>query len=251
MTACSDQTMRLHGLIDDELDAVNALACEAHVMTCEACHAEFLRLGRLRDAVRTPGVAHTAPASLRARIDQSLRDAAAQPARRRPGRAATWVASGGIGAIAASLAIVVLEPTFMDSRVENELVASHVRSLLANHLTDVQTSDKHVVKPWFNGRIDFSPPAPDLADQGFPLAGGRLDYVEGRVVPAIVYHRRLHTINVFVWPAAGHDLTATRTFRREGYSLAEWKHGDLEFWAVSDIDATELRQFQAAFVGRS
>jgi anti-sigma factor RsiW len=107
------------------------------------------------------------------------------------------------------------------------------------------------VKPWFNGRIDFAPPVPELADKGFPLAGGRLDYVEGRVVPAIVYHRRLHTINVFAWPAKGTVLPATRSSRRDGYSLIEWKRGGLEFWAVSDIDPTELGQFQAAFAERS
>jgi len=251
MTACPDQTMLLHGLIDGELDAANTLACEAHLKTCEACHAELLRLHRLREAITAPDLAWRAPASLRARIETSLRQAATAPVRRRPGRFTTWVATGGVGAIAASLAIVVLAPALADSRVENELVASHVRSLLASHLTDIETSNKHVVKPWFNGKIDFSPPVPELADEGFPLAGGRLDYVEGKVVPAIVYHRRLHTINVFVWPQKRTDLLRIRTRRRDGYSLIEWSRGDLEFWAVSDIDPTELGQFQQAFAARS
>ena len=142
-------------------------------------------------------------------------------------------------------------PSLNDSQMENQLIGSHVRSLLANHLTDVETSNKHVVKPWFNGKIDFAPPVPDLADQGFPLAGGRLDYVSGKVVPALVYHRRLHTINVFIWPIKSGAIVPTRTLRRDGYSLVEWKRGDLEFWAVSDIDAVELRQFQQDFAQRS
>ena len=251
MIACPDQTMLLHGLLDGELDAANALACEAHLKTCEACHAELLRQRTLREAIAAPGVAYRAPSSLRARIEASLEQAAAAPARRRPRTIAPWAASGAISAIAASLAIVVVAPTFGDSQVESQLVASHVRSLLANHLTDVETSNQHVVRPWFNGKIDFAPPVPELADKGFPLAGGRLDYVEGKVVPAIVYHRRLHTINVFVWPAKGTRLLPIRTGRRDGYSLIEWKRGGLEFWAVSDIDPTELAQFRAAFTERS
>ncbi len=251
MIACPDQTMLLHGLLDGELDAANALACEAHLKACEACHAELLRQQRLREAIAASGVAYRAPLSLRARIEASLEQAATAPARRRPRAIAPWAASGAISAIAASLAIVAVAPTFGDSRVESQVVASHVRSLLANHLTDVETSNQHVVRPWFNGRIDFAPPVPELADKGFPLAGGRLDYVEGKVVPAIVYHRRLHTINVFVWPAKGTGLMSNRSSRRDGYSLAEWKRGGLEFWAVSDIDPTELAQFRAAFTERS
>ena len=250
MTACPDRTMTLHGLVDGELDAANAVAAETHLKTCEACNAEYLRLQALREAIAAPGVAWRAPAALRARIDESLRQAAPPP-RRRARAIAPRATSGVLGAIAASLAIVVVAPTFSDSQVQKQLVASHVRSLLANHLTDIQTSNKHVVKPWFNGRIDFAPPVPELADQGFPLAGGRLDYVEGKVVAALVYRRRLHTINVFVWPKKRTSVLATRTDRRDGYSLVEWNRGDLEFWAVSDIDPTELRQFQQDFAARS
>ena len=249
MTACPDRTMLLHGLLDGELDAANALSCEEHLKNCDACHAEFLRQQRLRDAIAVTGVAYRASARLRARIEASLEQAIAAPPRRRP-RIAPWAAGGAISAIAASLAIVAVAPTFGDAQVESQLVASHVRSLLANHLTDVETSNQHVVRPWFNGKIDFSPPVPELADKGFPLVGGRLDYLEGKVVPAIVYHRRLHTLNVFVWPSKGIDLLSARTSRRDGYSLIEWKRGGLEFWAVSDIDPTELAQFQKAFAER-
>ena len=124
--------------------------------------------------------------------------------------------------------------------VEQELVSSHVRSLQPGHLTDVQTTNQHIVKPWFNGRIDFSPPVPELADQGFPLAGGRLDSIDGKTVAAIVYHRRLHTVNLFVWPAKD---AAERSFVKDGFAVKEWSRNGLRFAAVSDIPPAELQHF--------
>jgi anti-sigma factor RsiW len=249
MTVCPDRIMLLHGLLDDELDAANASECEAHLKTCPHCHAEFLRLQALREAITAPGVAHRAPDHLRARIEAALETAESNAAgvNRRRAIAPRWLATGAAGALAASLALAVALPRFSDADVQNQVVASHVRSLLVGHLTDVATSNQHVVKPWFNGKVDFAPPAPELAGQGFPLVGGRLDYIQDRVVPAIVYHRRLHTVNLFVWPADRTSLVAGRSARRDGYSLVEWTQGGLRFWAVSDIDLNELQQFRAAF----
>jgi anti-sigma factor RsiW len=115
-------------------------------------------------------------------------------------------------------------------------------------LTDVQTTNQHIVKPWFNGRIDFAPPVPELADRGFPLAGGRLDSIDGKTVAAIVYHRRLHTVNLYVWPAAG---GRERAFVRDGFAVREWTRGGLRFAAVSDIPAAELEQFEQLFAQRA
>jgi anti-sigma factor RsiW len=132
--------------------------------------------------------------------------------------------------------------------MDQQLISGHVRSLQPGHLIDVQTSNKHVVKPWFNGRIDFSPPVPDLADRGFPLLGGRLDSVDGKTVPAIVYKRRLHTVNVFVWPEGnGRD----RSFEKDGFAVTEWSQGELRFAAISDIPLSELRQFEQIYRQRS
>jgi anti-sigma factor RsiW len=163
-----------------------------------------------------------------------------------------WSLVGGLGSLAAAAALVAV--LYVPSaHVEDQLVASHVRSLLADHLLDVATSDRHVVKPWFNGKIDFAPPVVELAPDGFPLAGGRLDYIDGRVVAALVYHRRQHVINVFAWPASGSQtgLPSATTAHADGYTLMRWTSGGLQFWAVSDVDAAELARFRDAFEQRA
>jgi anti-sigma factor RsiW len=159
-----------------------------------------------------------------------------------------WLGPALGGALAASLVVVTLLPPGANSVVDQEIVSSHVRSLQPGHLTDVQTTNQHIVKPWFNGRIDFSPPVPELADQGFPLAGGRLDSIDGKTVAAIVYHRRLHTVNLFVWPA---NNGGDRSFVKDGFAVTEWTRNGLRFAAVSDIPPAELRQFETLFVKRS
>jgi anti-sigma factor RsiW len=248
VSACPDKELLLHGLIDGELDAANALAVEAHLGACNGCAEELSRLQALRRLVRAPGVAFQAPAGLAERIDAAIGDDAVEPrpARRRLGAWAPWALSGAFAALAASLALVMFNPTLPESALTTEVVSSHVRSLQAGHLTDVATSDRHTVKPWFNGRIDFAPPVVDLAAQGFPLAGGRLDYLHDRNVAALVYRRRLHVINLFVWPSKpGETLSGVR--RHEGYSLVYWTAGGLEFWAVSDIDPADLQAFARAY----
>ena len=143
--------------------------------------------------------------------------------------------------------------------LRQEVVSGHVRSLLAaGHLTDVPSSDRHTVKPWFAGRLDFAPPTPDLADAGFPLAGGRLDYLGGRAVAALVYRRRDHVINVFVWPdaAAGTPAAPRRTdagtaARDGGHAVLHWAQSGLAFWTVSDLNAAELADFARLFRARA
>ena len=245
MTACADQSLLLGGLVDGELDAANIALAEAHVARCEGCREELERLQAVRSLMAMDGMRRTAPASLHVRIAAMPELAApTERARRLPG----WLAPGVAGALAASLAVLVLTPAQTETGIDQQLVSSHVRSLQPGHLTDVQTSNRHVVKPWFNGKIDFAPPVPELAPQGFPLAGGRLDSINGKTVAAIVYHRRLHTVNLFVWPAKS---AGERSSLEDGFALSEWSEGGLRFAAVSDIAPEELGQFEQAFRAQS
>lgn len=245
MSACADNELMLGALVDGELDALNTAIAEAHVLRCEGCRQELERLEAVHGILGMRGVRHVAPDALVERI-------AAHPELddRRAGRHLLpgWLAPGVAGALAASLALVTLMPLSAGNLVDGQLVSSHVRSLQPGHLIDIPTSNRHVVKPWFNGRIDFAPPVPELADLGFPLAGGRLDSINGKTMAAIVYHRRLHTVNVFVW-RGGEEVSGSET--SDGFAVAKWSDGDLRFAAVSDIPEPELRQFEALYRQRS
>jgi anti-sigma factor RsiW len=145
------------------------------------------------------------------------------------------------GALAASLLLVVVRRE-EDQRILGDVVSAHLRSLQGDHLIDVQSTDQHTVKPWFNGRLDVAPPVVDLTAQGFTLIGGRLDYIDGRPVGAVIYKRRAHVINLFVAQASGGDERA-RIEQLQGFNVWRWRHTDLSFWAVSDINAEELQEF--------
>lgn len=241
MPVCVDQELLLGGLVDGELDAANTALVEAHVARCEGCRDELDRLQAVRNLMRGDGVRHAAPDSLARKIAAMPE---ITPKAANENRVLRWLAPGAVGAIAASLAMVSFVTPATTAAIDQELVSSHVRSLQPGHLTDVQTTNQHIVKPWFNGRIDFAPPVPELAAQGFPLVGGRLDSIDGKTVPAIVYKRRLHTVNLFVWPTAENG---DRAFVKEGFAVREWSSNGLRFAAVSDIPPSELAQFQALF----
>jgi len=241
MPACADQNLLLGALVDGELDAANTALIEAHVTRCDSCREELERLQAVRKLMATDGVRHNAPDSLHRRI-AGLPELS--PSRAPTHRLPYWLVPGVAGALAASLAMITLIPPQAQSVIDQQLISSHVRSLQPGHLTDVQTTNQHIVKPWFNGKIDFAPPVPELANQGFPLIGGRLDSIDGKTVAAIVYKRRLHTVNLFVWPNASE---AERSSVEDGFVLTEWSDGGLRFAAVSDIPAEELRQFERIF----
>jgi anti-sigma factor RsiW len=246
MTACTEQELLLGGLVDNELDAANIAMVEAHVARCDGCREELDRLQALRNLLRTDEVRYVAPELLSRRIAALPELGTTRGAN--DNRLLRWLGPGAIGALAASLAMVMLLPPGTDSVVDQEIVSSHVRSLQPGHLTDVQTTNQHIVKPWFNGKVDFSPPVPELADAGFPLAGGRLDSIGGKTVAAIVYHRRLHTVNLYVWPAKD---SAERSFVKDGFAVTEWSRNGLRYAAVSDIPAAEVREFETLFVKRT
>jgi anti-sigma factor RsiW len=243
----------LHGHLDGELDAANAFQVEDHLRACATCASEYQRLQELRAALREDRLRYRAPDALRVRVLEALVPASASPVA--PTTARWWqrLWQGqhlGIpaAAFAAGLAVALIVPRSSPD-LEQELVSEHVRSLMADHITDVTTSDRHTVKPWFDGRLDFAPPVVDLASEGFALTGGRLDYVAGRAVAALVYKRREHVINLFIWPAEKNRVSAegAQSSVSNGYNTLRWSGSGMTFWTVSDLNAVELQEFMHRF----
>jgi anti-sigma factor RsiW len=248
---CSRFELMLHGFIDGELDAAHSFELEQHLATCPHCAAQLKRFQGLKKLVSQKGVRWRAPDHVRAQVLAAIEQEASRQTRpvasvwdRGFGLVRQWLFVPSLAALAASL-FLVLAPVQNHASIQDEVVASHVRSLLVDHLTDVATSDQHTVKPWFNGKIDFSPPVVDLVSQGFPLVGGRVDYIDARVVAALIYRHGGHLINVFVWPAAPGATAATE---RDGYNIENWSELGLTFWAVSDVAADDLGRFRENFV---
>src|SRR6267143_4165273 len=215
---------------------------EAHARECAACAHTHERQLALRSAIREQLPALQAPDELRSRVRQAVRAAAGvTPARPRPDW--RWLAAAAVLA-----GVVVGTWKISDSRasadaIAGQVLASHVRALMGTHLTDVASTDQHTVKPWFNGRLDFSPPVYDFAGRGYPLLGGRIDYVGERPVAALVYGRRQHVINVFIWPATRGSTGGPATRTRQGYHELHWTAGDYTYWAVADLGLAELQEF--------
>ena len=257
---CDHDSLSVAALVDNELDAVHAAEVEARISACPACTEERARLLALRAALRGDGVSVAAPERLRRRLAESLGEVAAQapavpgpavviPFTPRRARPLAWMGGGAglaVAACAAMLTVVVMGR--QDDGLTRDLVAGHVRSLQVAHLVDIPTSDQHVVKPWFNGKLDFAPPVLDLKDEGFPLVGGRLDYVDRRTVAAIVYRRGRHVINLFVWPDG--STGGPPEAQAEGYTLRHWRAGGLTYWAVSDVNPADLALFETDLKAR-
>jgi len=199
----------------------------------------------LRTALQDESFRFRPPTALAGKIQTGLSaERTIRIAPRRP--RTTWFAAAsvliGIGLAGAGMTLILRTPS-ADDRMIAEVAAGHARSLLADHLFDVASSDQHTVKPWFQGKIDFSPPVKDLKEHGFAIAGGRLDYIDGHTAAALVYRRRQHVINLFIWPANEMADSAVRTLSRRGYRIAQWVGAGLNFWAVSDLNADELGEF--------
>jgi anti-sigma factor (TIGR02949 family) len=238
--------------IDGELAAEKAAEVERHLESCEPCRALVEDERRVSAAVRHHGERFRAPAHLKARVLSEV-------GRRSRGSGWSDLRMLGTGwnpvALAASLVLAVMLSSgatvaYLSRSAEEskaplvqEVVSGQIRSLMADHLTDVASSDQHTVKPWFNGKLDFSPPVIDLTSEGFPLVGGRLDYLDHRQVAALVYRHRQHLINVFIWPEGGEE--APQAAAQQGYNVLYFKHGGMEYWAVSDLNPTDLKAFIA------
>ncbi|PYP79100.1 MAG: anti-sigma factor [Gemmatimonadetes bacterium] len=242
---------QLSAYVDGELPPDVALEIADHLTSCAECARDYETMLTTVRLAREGLVREHAPDVLRARIRASLREetgptvARVAPSPRRAWRIPWNVVAAAlmIAVVSSGLTIVAGNRRASDSPVAQEVLASHIRSLMPEHLTDVRSNDTHNVKPWFNGRLDFSPTVPRLEEQGFPLLGGRVDYVNGRSVAVVVYGRRQHVINVFSWPAGPDGATAPSPQTKNGYNLEHWRQDGVEHWAVSDLNSAELRQF--------
>src|SRR5436853_2430094 len=270
---CEEATNLMDGYLDGELDPITSQTIEQHLRECPKCDQVYKIHGSLIRVIGNATPYYKAPAELRERIQSSLRDAvgakdkggSGQPGQlsvpqsqgeRRPVLSQVpwnWLALAAaimLGALITAVVLPRMRPPNADQFLATQLIASHVRSLMANHLMDVPSSDQHMVKPWLDATLDFAAPVADLSSQGFPLIGGRLDYLNNHSVAALVYQKRKHFINLFIWPKATGASEAPKSITRQGYRLLNWVDADFNYWAVSDVSDSDLQTFKQLFEGQ-
>jgi anti-sigma factor RsiW len=244
--------------LDGELDVVGSLAFEAHASTCDACTRELTAFNELRDRLQRDLVRHTAGDDLRARIDAAISNAigpanaqtaASMSKRRAP--SPRWfplaAAAVVVAMISSATTLYLAQPSAEAQWVEG-IVVAHERAMISGHEFDIASSNRHVVKPWFNGKTAIAPPVVDLEDAGFPLLGGRLDVPLRQPMPTLVYRAGPHVISLFMRPAEGN--AGPRLTQRDGFSVLQWRHQGFAFYAVSDADGHEVEKFQKAFAAK-
>ena len=267
---CEEAIRLMDGYLDGELDPITSQGIEQHLHECQKCDQAYKTQRSLIAAIGNATPYYKTPAGLRERIQSSLREEITEdPVRngvpgaqvlfhkrhQEPRSIRSAVPWNWLGLAAAILFAAVIAFNLLprpqrpgaDQFLATQLIASHARSLLANHLTDVASSDQHTVKPWLDAKLDFAPAVVDLSQKGFPLIGGRLDYLDNRPVAALVYQRRQHFLNLFVWPVGADAGGSTKAMTRQGYQLLHWVDSDLNYWAVSDINEKELQEFKQLF----
>lgn len=255
MLPCSDNLLLVHAYLDNELDAGDSVRLSRHLADCASCSAALERQAQLKDLLRRVAPQYALPEAVRTRVLAALPQPApvvsVPRAAQRPipgwralptalAASVLLLAGGGVGMLAQRQASET-------SALTADLLSDHLRSLQAQHLTDVATSNQHTVKPWFDGKLDFSPQVRDLETDGFVLVGGRLDVMRGQRVAAIVYQRRLHAINLFQWPGAGSDTTPGDADVGDGFTAVHWRQDGMNYWAISNLARGELEAFAAAF----
>jgi len=226
--SCEESRVLLDAYVDGELDLVHSIKVEKHLTSCGACSITVQNHQTLRRAMQGGSLYYRAPSRTNPRRTYSIL------------------------ALAASLLIAGFFVGRMQPRENHagqEILDSHLRSLLPGHLADVESTDQHTVKPWFNGKLSFSPPVNDFAPQGFPLTGGRVDSIGGREVAALIYRRSQHVINVYVWPSPAQRDTGFEKSAQQGYNLIHWTRSGFEWWLISDLNANELSDFAALLHG--
>jgi anti-sigma factor RsiW len=238
---CTLDRHLLDGYLDGELGFERSLEVEAHVASCRSCASQIEGWKQVRAMIQRADLYHRAPQAL----EEKVRKLASTKASK---ATVPWLQRWSWAGGGAAFATAVLLGAFFLSRpvtpgAEQEIVTNHVRSLMANHLMDVISTDQHTVKPWFDGKLEFAPPVQDFAAEGYPLTGGRMDYLNEGKVAVLVYHRALHVINLYVWPAKDSGATAIDAQTIQGYNVLAWKRNGFEFRAASDLNLAELRDF--------
>src|SRR5438874_2188518 len=256
--------------LDGELDPIASQRVEQHLRDCPKCEQAYEVETAMAHAISQAAPYYKAPPEVRERIQVSLREAIGVPTNRgateddslpvrrpravrrgvffdMPWNQLALAAAIVLAAIVASSFLPRLRQPGADQFLATQLIASHIRSLMADHLTDVASSDQHTVKPWLDVKLDFAAPVMDLSGDGFPLIGGRLDYLDNHSVAALVYQRRKHFINLFIWPTTPADSKEQKMVERQGYHLVHWIDGDFTYWPVSDVSVGDLQNFQRLF----
>jgi anti-sigma factor RsiW len=248
---CQECYGYLDAYVDSELDVATTILVKQHLGDCPRCQQQLESRKILGALLDNPQVRFEAPASLLGKVQSVLPVARSEVKQRSRSRIIIpWfsipLALAATIAVMLGLVFLIRGNIFDHSRgnvLAQEVISSHVRSLLAAHLLDVPSTDQHTVKPWFNGKLKFSPPVHDFADRGFRLTGGRLDYLNGREVAALVYQRKLHVINLFIWPSESGQNKVPDSFTKDGYNVSHWERDGFTFWAVSDVNAEDLKAF--------
>ncbi len=257
---CNDSRIYLPAYLDEELDVGGRLRVQKHLAECGDCRQAQDEQLAFRSVLRDPALCARPSADFSERIETAVRRAAHEEAGSKRASWFEWLSPGAfrwIPAVAALVVVATIGALLVVNRLQSshdQLIASavltgHIRSLQVEHLIDVPSSDRHTVKPWFQGKLDFSPPVPDLSELGWTLIGGRLDYVDGRPVAAIVYQRRMHNINVFVWPDRGAVGSTIQQEDAQGYQIFHWNGAEMAYWVVSDLNNAELLEFSRALRG--
>ncbi len=240
---CDEVQALLHAYVDGEVDLVRNLQIDEHRVTCDRCERQLAGLRALREAVVQKSSYYRSSAALRAKVSSGLPRV---DTGRRSFKYNSLLAAGivlMIGLAGSALAFVYWPGFAANDRLAASILGSHVRSLQVAHLTDVLSSDRHTVKPWFVGKIDYAPEILDLSAEGYALAGGRLDYVDGHAVAALVYRKRQHVINLFLWPESNVRRNSSRTLTLQGFHLRHWQQAGMTYWAISDLNEPELDEF--------
>jgi mycothiol system anti-sigma-R factor len=248
---CTQARTYMHGYLDRELDPVLASRIDAHLHACAECTEAYAVQTSLQTAIKSAAEYYTAPAALAARIRAKV-GAASAPATPTM-KVQRWQWFPLAAAVAATAVItwttaIQLGTGSRDERLGEQVIAGHARAMLTNHLTEVASSDQHTVKPWLSSKLDFSPPVTDLATAGFPLVGGRLDYVDHRPVATLVYRHRLHVIDLFVWPDANAGATGIiEAASKQGFNMLHWNSAGMTFWAISDLNQADIKTFAQTY----